>query len=212
MTRHARGRFIALEGGEACGKTTQADLLAARLGALRTHQPGGTGIGIRIRHLVLDPTSAGLDPRAEALLMAADRAQHVSEIIRPALEGGRDVVTDRYAGSTLAYQGYGRGLPIDEIRRISDWASRGLWPDLVIFLDVSLEVAARRFSDDRDRMEAAGDEFHQRVLAGFRALAAEDAGWVVIDGSGSVEDVGDQVYAAVRERLGDTGSIKGVDR
>lgn len=205
MTRPVRGRFIALEGGEACGKTTQADLLAERLDALRTRQPGGTEIGARIRHLVLDPASVGLDPRAETLLMAADRAQHVNEVITPALESGRDVVTDRYAGSTLAYQGYGRGLPIDEVRSISDWAAGGLWPDLVILLDVPLEVAARRLSDDRDRMEEAGDEFHQKVLDGFRTLASEDrAGWVVIDGTGSVGDVAAQVYAAVCDRLGET--------
>jgi len=111
----ARGRFIAFEGGEACGKSTQSALLASALDAVLTREPGGTVIGARLRSLVLDPATEGLAPRAEALLMAADRAQHVAEVVEPALAAGRHVVTDRFAGSSIAYQGHGRGLPVDEI-------------------------------------------------------------------------------------------------
>ncbi len=184
-------RLVVFEGGEGSGKSTQAALLAARLGAVLTHEPGGTAIGARIRAVVLDPTvGAALDVRAEALLMAADRAQHVAEVIRPALSAGCDVVCDRFTGSTLAYQGYGRGLPVDELSWLSAWATGGLEPDVVILLDVPSEVAVRRMKREPDRMEAAGDEFHRRVVEGYRALAAADPGrWRVVDGSGSVEEV-----------------------
>jgi dTMP kinase len=184
-------RMIVFEGGEGSGKSTQAALLASRLGARLTHEPGGTGIGARIRAVVLDPAvGSALDVRAEALLMAADRAQHVAEVIRPALSAGRDVVCDRFTGSTLAYQGYGRGLPVDELSWLSAWATGGLEPDVVILLDVASEVAVRRMKREPDRMEAAGDEFHRRVVEGYRAMAAADPGrWRVVDGSGSVEEV-----------------------
>ena len=184
-------RLVVFEGGEGSGKSTQAALLAARLGAVLTHEPGGTAIGVRIRAVVLDPTvGRALDVRAEALLMAADRAQHVAEVIRPALSAGRDVVCDRFTGSTLAYQGYGRGLSMDELSWLSAWATGGLEPDVVILLDVPSEVAVSRMKRQPDRMEAAGDEFHRRVVQGYRALAASDPGrWRVVDGSGSVEEV-----------------------
>jgi len=192
-------RFIVFEGGEACGKSTQARLLAERLGAVLTREPGGTPVGARIRAIVLDPAlAAPLHPRAEALLMAADRAQHVTEVIRPALAAGRDVVSDRFAGSTLAYQGYARGLPIDELSRLSAWAADDLEPDLVILLDVPAPVAAARMGGSPDRMEAAGDDFHRRVADGYRALAAAQPGrWAVVDGSGTVEDVATRVAGAV---------------
>ncbi len=179
------------EGGEGSGKSTQAALLAARLGAVLTREPGGTGIGVRIRGLVLDAAvGTSLDVRAEALLMAADRAQHVAEVIRPALERGDDVVCDRFTGSTLAYQGYARGLDIEDLASLSRWATGGLDADVVLFLDVSTEVAVTRMKRSPDRMEAAGEAFHRRVAEGYRALAAADPGrWRVIDGSGSVEDV-----------------------
>ena len=108
-----------------------------------TREPGGTVIGARLRSLVLDPATEGLAPRAEALLMAADRAQHVAEVVEPALAAGRHVVTDRFAGSSIAYQGHGRGLPVDEIRGISQWATGGVWPDLIVLLDVPAAVADR---------------------------------------------------------------------
>ena len=196
------GRFIALEGGEASGKSTQADRLAARLGAVRTREPGGTALGARIRSLLLDDVTAELDPRTEALLMAADRAQHLAEVVRPALEAGRDVVTDRSAGSSLAYQGFGRGLPLEEVRWLSTWATRDRWPDLTLLVVVPAEEAAARMTDAPDRLEAAGDAFHQRVADGFRELAAADPEhWVVIDGTGTVDEVGARIDAAVAERL-----------
>lgn len=195
-----RGRFIALEGGDACGKSTQARLLAVSLGAVLTREPGGTPAGERIRAILLDPVVAGLDARAEALLMAAARAQHVAEVIRPALGRGQAVVSDRFSGSSLAYQGYGRGLPLEEIRRLSTWASGGLWPDVVVLLDVDQAEAGARLRASGaapDRLEAEGDDFHRRVAEGFRALAASEPTWVQVDGCGSVEEVARRVATAV---------------
>ena len=190
--------FIALEGGEGSGKSTQARLLAEALGAALTHEPGGTEIGRIIRGIVLDPATVGLDARAEALLMLADRAQHVATVIRPALEGGRAVVTDRFSGSTLAYQGYGRGLDVDALAATSRWASGGLEPDVIVLLD----VAVGRMAGVPDRMESEEAAFHVRVVEGYRALAAADPDrWVVIDGSGTVDEVAALVLKAVHERL-----------
>ena len=196
--------FIALEGGEGCGKSTQAAILGAALDAVVTREPGGTAVGARVRDLLLDPSSTPLSARAEALLMAADRAQHVDEVIAPALAAGRHVVTDRSAYSSLAYQGSGRGLPIDELRRISAWASSGCWPDLVVLLDIPLDVSRARTRGRRaDRLEAEGDDFHARVLDGFRQLAASEPDrWIVVDASDSVGDVAARVLDAVRLRLG----------
>lgn len=191
-------RLIALEGGEACGKSTQAALLASRLGALLTREPGGTAVGERVRAVLLDPSVAALDARAEALLMAAARAQHVSEVVVPALKAGRDVVTDRFSHSSLAYQGYGRGLPLDEVRRLSDWATGGLWPDVVVLLDLPAEEAEARRGRP-DRFEAESREFHRRVEAGFRQLAASEPDrWRIVDASGTVEEVAARVWDAVR--------------
>jgi dTMP kinase len=196
------GRLIAFEGGERSGKTTQARLLADRLGAVPTREPGGTPVGERIRAVLLDPATGGLDPKAEALLVAADRAHHVATVVRPALAGGRHVVTDRFIGSSLAYQAYGRGLAVDEVRRLSAWATGGLDADLVVLLDVPLPEAAAR-AGSRDRMEDEVDGFHARVADGYRELAAADPGrWVVVDGTGPVGDVAAAVWAAVVERLG----------
>jgi dTMP kinase len=196
------GRLIAFEGGEASGKSTQAARLATRLGAVLTREPGGTAAGEHIRELLLDPAVSNLDIRAEALLMAAARAQHVAEVVRPALDAGQDVVTDRYASSSLAYQGYGRGLPLDDVRHLSDWATEGLWPDVIVLLDVPVEVAHARLGVP-DRFEAEGAAFHQSVLAGFRALAASDpARWVTVDGTGPPDEVEQRVWSAVSARLG----------
>ncbi len=199
-----RGRLIALEGGEGSGKSTQAVRLAERLGAVLTREPGGTEVGERIRDLLLHE-AGHLDPRAEALLMAAARAQHVAEVIRPALEAGRDVVTDRYSGSSLAYQGFGRGLAVDDVRRLSDWATGGLWPDVVVVLDVAPEEAARRLTERGarpDRLEAEGAAFHRRVVEGFRRLAADHpGGWVLVDGAGPPDAVAERVAAAVASVL-----------
>ncbi len=197
-------RFIVFEGGEASGKSTQSARLAARIGAVHTREPGGTAIGGALRSLLLDVRTADLDGRAEALLMAADRAQHVAEVVRPALAAGRHVVSDRYIGSSLAYQGHGRGLPVVELRRLSDWATDGLWPDLVVLLEVPATVAMSRLGATPDRMEAAGEEFHDRVARGYRALAATEADrWAVVDGTASPEHVAAAVWRAVIERLPD---------
>ncbi len=194
------GRFIALEGGEGSGKSTQAKLLADAIGAIATFEPGDTALGVGIRAVLLDPATASLDDRAEALLMAADRAQHVAEVIRPALAEGRHVVCDRYFGSSVAYQGYGRGLSTDWIATLSAWATDGLMPDLTVLLDVPAGVAAARASGKPDRFESAGDAFHQRVLEGYRALA-DDPSWVIVDGAGPVDEVAVAVRAVVRDRL-----------
>jgi dTMP kinase len=197
-------RFIVFEGGEASGKSTQSARLAARIGALHTREPGGTAVGSALRSLLLDARTAQLDDRAEALLMAADRAQHVAEVVRPALAEGRHVVSDRYIGSSLAYQGYGRGLPVTELRRLSAWAADGLWPDLVVLLDVPPEVAMARLGNSPDRMEAAGADFHDRVARGYRALAATEADrWVLVDGTASQAEVAAAVWRAVTSRLPD---------
>ena len=140
------GRFVVFEGGEASGKSTQARLLAERWGATFTFEPGDTAVGARLREILLDPATGNLDPRAEALLMAADRAHHVATTILPALHRGRDVVCDRYVGSSIAYQGYGRGLGADEVAHLSDFATHGLKPDLVVLLQVPHAVAASRLA------------------------------------------------------------------
>ncbi len=193
-----RGRLIAFEGGEACGKSTQAALLAQALGAVLTREPGGTRAGEQIRALLLDEAGTALVPRAEALLMAAARAQHVAEVVRPAIEAGRDVVSDRYAHSSLAYQGYGRGLAVVEVAELSTWATEDLWPDLVILLELPDEVALGRRGPP-DRFESEDESFHRRVRQGYRRLAAEDPErWRVVDGLGAVEEVAARVRAAAR--------------
>lgn len=205
VTDTPRGRLIVFEGGEGSGKSTQAKLLAERIDALLTRQPGATELGARIRSIVLAEVGEGepLCDRAEALLMAADRAQHVETVIEPALQSGRDVVCDRFIGSSVAYQGYGRGLDVDIVRSISGWASGGLWPNVTILLTVSEETAAIRTGGARDRIEAAGAEFHRRVLAGFLEQAEdEDDWWIQVDGEGSVEEVHERVLDALREMLG----------
>jgi dTMP kinase len=201
-----RARFIAFEGGEGCGKSTQAAVLADAIGALLTREPGGTPLGQHLRQLVLDPKTGHLDARAEALLMAADRAQHVATVVRPALAAGRHVVTDRFAASSLAYQGYGRGLSLDEVRSLSRWATDDTWPDLNVLIDLPVEIAATRLGEDLDRFEQAGDGFHRLVTAGFRELAAaEPERWIVVDGMPPVDEVAAAVRVAVEERLDLTG-------
>jgi len=201
------GRWIALEGGEGSGKSTQARRLAGAIGAVHTREPGGTKVGLRIREVLLDPSVLALDARAEALLMAADRAEHVASVVGPALAMGRTVVSDRSAWSSLAYQGYGRGLDLEELRRLSDWAMDGRWPDLAVLVDVPADEAGARLAASgrpADRLEAEGDGFHSRVREGFSALAAASPQrWIVVDGMGSEEVVAARVLAAVRGHFGD---------
>ncbi len=197
-------RLIAIEGGDGAGKTTQAVLLADAIGAVATREPGGTKLGERLRDLLLDPSYGEIDARAELMMMLAARAQHVAERIEPLLASGSWVVVDRFAFSTLAYQGYGRGLPLEEVRQACDLATGGRWPDLTIVLDVEPGTAARRKSRDvSDRFEKEDEGFHRRVREGFRSLTASDpAQSVLLDGSASVADVERQVRTVVAERLG----------
>jgi dTMP kinase len=166
------------------------------VGAVLTREPGGTRAGERIREILLDPGLAGLDARAEALLMAAARAEHVAAVIEPALARGDDVVSDRYTPSSLAYQGYGRGLGVDAVRDISTWATGGLEPDLVVLL----ETDTPRVAATADRLEAEGAEFHGRVAAGYRELATADPRhWRVVDGNGTIDEVAERVLETYRK-------------
>jgi dTMP kinase len=192
--------FVVFEGGEGSGKSTQAARLESWLTAqgrdvVSTFEPGDTKLGAQIRELLLHG-DAQLDARAELLLMLADRAQHVTEVIRPALTRGAVVISDRYTPSTLAYQGQGRGLGVAAVEQMDAVATGGLVPDVVIVLDVPDDLAEARVVTVRDRLERAGDEFHARVRAAYRELAAE-RGWYVVDGSGAPADVELRVREAV---------------
>ncbi|MCH0541492.1 dTMP kinase [Streptomyces sp. MUM 203J] len=199
----ASGFFIALEGGDGAGKSTQVAALADWIRAkghevVVTREPGATPIGKRLRSILLDVSSAGLSHRAEALLYAADRAEHVDSLVRPALERGAVVITDRYIDSSVAYQGAGRDLSPTEIARISRWATGGLVPHLTVVLDVSPETARERFTEAPDRLESEPAEFHRRVRAGFLALAAADPSrYLVVDAGQEPE----AVTTVVRHRL-----------
>jgi dTMP kinase len=149
-----------------------------------------------------DNSVTNLTPRAEALMTAADRAQHLAEIVGPALDGGRSVVSDRSLYSTLAYQGYGRELNVEELTIINDWAINARWPETVIFLDTPDALIAERLQErDLDRFEAAGDAFHQRVIEGFRTMASGNTErWITVDGRGSIDEVEATIVAALTER------------
>ncbi len=198
------GRLVALEGIDGCGKSTQVLRLCQRTGALATFEPGATGLGAALRRLLLDPELPPLASRAEALLLAADRAQHVAELVAPTLAAGRWVVTDRFAASTLAYQGAGRGLALAELRQLVEFATGGLQPDVTVLLDLPVEEAALRLAHQRpDRFEELGLPFQQRVRQGYRELAAGDpARWVVVDATAPADVVTEVVATAVAGRLG----------
>lgn len=208
-----RGRLVALEGIDGCGKSTQTRMLVERMGLnsdlvpVTTFEPGGTPLGASLRGLLLGRDSAPVVPRAEALLMAADRAQHVADVITPALEAGRWVVTDRYSASTLAYQGYGRGLDLIELEAIVGWATGGLRPDLTVLFDLPVSVAAaRRQGYGDDRMEAEGLAFQQRVADGFLALAGRGPDpWLVVDATDPEELVAANVWNAIEVLAGREG-------
>lgn len=192
------GRLLAFEGADASGKSTQARRLGERLGVEVTFQHGATDVGGAIRSIVLDPTNARLDDRAEALLIIADKAQHVAEIVGPALAAGDTLISDRFTASALAYQGYGRGLDLDVLRATLAFATHEIEPDLTVLLDVDLDVARARLGPQIDRIEGAGAEFHQRVRNGYLELAAADPDrWVVIDAGGTVDEVAARVDTAV---------------
>ncbi|MEV0454741.1 dTMP kinase [Catellatospora methionotrophica] len=208
------GVFIVFEGGEGAGKSTQIALLDRRLRAedrdvVVTREPGATDIGARIRTMVLDAQSAAssatpLAPRAEALLYAADRAHHVSTVVRPALRRGEIVISDRYVDSSLAYQGAGRTLPVDEISWLSAWATGGLKPDLVVLLDIDPQIGLARVGrrGEADRLEQESIDFHERVRHGFLDLAtAEPARYLVLDATRDEQDLAGEIALRVAKLL-----------
>ena len=199
-----RGRLLALEGIDGCGKSTQARALAGALGARLTHEPGATALGAALRRLLLAPDAPPISLRAEALLMAADRAEHVALVVEPALAAGEWVVSDRFSGSTLAYQGYGRGLDTAELRRLDRLGHLGLVADLSILVDVPVEVAQTRLAGGRPiAWNAWGRTSPSSVRDGFLALAAEDpAHWAVVDGTTDPAALTARILAVVHERLG----------
>ena len=204
-----RGVFIAFEGGEGAGKTTQARLAAIWLrdhgyDVVSTHEPGATKIGMRLRAMLLDKETTGLSARAETLLYAADRADHVANVIRPALERGAIVVSDRYVDSSLAYQGFGRRQEVSAIARVNAWAIGGLVPDLTILLEVPTETGLGRLASPADRIEGESYEFHERVREGFRALAEADPDrYLIVDASRPQAEIAREIQYRIREILPD---------
>ena len=202
----SRGFLLVFEGGEGAGKSTQMSATARWLEArgddvVITREPGGTSIGKRIRDILLDPEIAEMDPRTEALLYAADRAQHVSEVIKPALDSGKVVVSDRFVDSSLAYQGLARGLGLEEIYRISEWATGGVMPDLVFYLNLDPAEGLSRVEGKRDRIESEEHVFHSRVAKAYAELATRyPQRFVVLDASRPASDVHKRVIEVVEER------------
>lgn len=210
MERSRDGLFIALEGPEGAGKSTQTRLLAdwlrgRGLDPVVTREPGGTPVAEDVRRVLLETDA--LSAETELLLMLAARSSLVAEVIGPALEAGRVVLTDRFSLSTLAYQGYGRGLPLDEVERMNRFATGGLAPDLTIVLDVDPSTGSARKAgtgSGPDRIERAGDPFHGRVAEAYRLLAREDDGVERVDGDGSSDEVHEAVVAVLGRRFPET--------
>jgi dTMP kinase len=211
----SRGRFIVLEGPDGAGKSVQTARLVTRLVArglpvTSTREPGGTRLGEQVRAIVLDPSDVARGPIADALLFNAARAQHVVEVIRPALERGEVVVCDRYATSSVAYQGYGSGVDLAFLATVHEQTTGGLWPELVVLIDVPVDLGlARRDAGRSDELTRFEDEsrhdvaFHQRVREGYLEMAAADSErWIIVDGTGDVEAVAEAVARAVEDRLG----------
>jgi dTMP kinase len=206
--------FITFEGPEGSGKTTQTIRLHAALEArgltvVRTREPGGTPIGEQVRTVLHDLQNAGMLPATEILLYSASRAQHVGELIRPALQRGAIVISDRFAESTMAYQGHGREFDLDALRQITAFATGGLQPDLVVYLDLDVGTGLARKRRDQlagrgewNRMDQQTLEFHERVRTGYLAMAAESPErWLIVDASRSVEAIHETVLARVKELL-----------
>lgn len=202
------GTFITFEGGDGVGKSTQVTLLVGWLTSLghevvRTYEPGATALGAAIREILLH-ADYPVDAKAEAFLYAADRAQHIGEIVRPALERGAVVVQDRYIDSSLAYQGAGRVLGADDIQGMSEWATGGLWPDLTVLLDAPVAVARQRIRGraQTDRLEREDLEFHEQVRQGFLRIAeATPERTVVVDATGTPEQISEQIRRMVSDVL-----------
>jgi len=203
-----QGSFVVFEGGEGSGKSTQARRLAERRrevhDVMLTREPGGTPVGVRMREILLDPDSDDVHPRAEALLMAADRAHHVATKIGPALASGRDVISDRFMASSMAYQGAARGLGEELVRDISLFAVDGLTPDLTILVDVPVAIGRERAGHRGalDKLEQEQDDFHETVRAAFLSFAESDDSWVIVDGTLSEDEVATLIDKAVAEKLG----------
>lgn len=200
--------FITFEGPDGSGKTTQARLLAEYLTrrgypVVHTREPGGTVISEQIREVVLTTKNQGMRHETEALLFSAARAQIVAELIRPALQAGKIVICDRYADSTLAYQGYGLGLDLDALRAITRFATQGLVPDFTFYVDVPVEIGlARRHRGETNRLDQKEVAYHQRVRDGYLALAqAEPARWIVVDGTYTIEHVQQTIQEEIQRRL-----------
>ncbi|WP_150307003.1 dTMP kinase [Planctomonas psychrotolerans] len=208
--RNGRGIFITLEGGDGAGKSTQAELLTTWLrGAgrtvLRTREPGGTDLGQELRDIVLH-RRGHIAPRAEALLYAADRAHHISTLVRPALDRGEIVLQDRYLDSSVAYQGAGRVLDPTEVRDLSLWAAEGLLPDLTVLLDLDEGAARDRLDASRtqyDRLEAEANEFHARVRSAFLGLARDEPDrFLTLDAGRPIDDIQHDIRSRVSELIG----------
>jgi dTMP kinase len=202
------GKFITFEGIDGSGKSTQIALLKERLEALNrtvavVREPGGTALSEQMRGLLLDHHSRDLSKRAEALLFSTARAQLVHEVIIPALERGAIVLSDRYADSTVAYQGYGRELPLNEIITIQEFATKNLQPDLKVLLDLNVDVAASRLlGSHADRMESAGKAFQMRVRQGYLTMArAAPDNWLVIDGDQPKEKIAGGIASRVEKEI-----------
>ena len=200
-----RGLFVTLEGGEAAGKTTQSELLALHLQAggwqvLRLREPGGTRLGEQVRDVLLNRDES-LTPEAELLLFLAARAELVRRVIQPAIDAGALVICDRFSDSTYAYQGYGRGLDLDMIRRLDTWATGGLRPDLTVLLDLPVELSRRRLAPEPDAFEREADAFHVRVRDAYLALAREDPGrWLVLDATLEAQTLTNLIIEAVQAK------------
>ncbi|QFG67609.1 dTMP kinase [Ornithinimicrobium pratense] len=207
------GFFVAFEGGDGAGKSTQSRLLGQWLtdqgyAVRHTREPGGTGLGRQVRELLLHGEDGSVSPRAEALLFAADRAHHVASVVRPALQGGGVVLTDRYLDSSVAYQGAARALGHDEVRKLSMWAVEGLVPDLTVLLDVSAREGRARRGEVHDRLEREADDFHDRVRQGFLDLAArEPERYLVLDASRPAAELAGQIQQRVAELLQLGGAV-----
>ena len=198
-----KGLFITFEGGDGCGKTTQIKLLDEYLRSkgyrtLLTREPGSKGLGVKLREILLN-YDGEVSPTCESFLFLADRAQHVDCIIKPALQEGVIVLCDRHTDSTVAYQGYGRGLDLEQIHRLNNIATSGLKPDLTIVLDVDVETSQKRVGDEKDRMESAGVEFFERVRQGFLEIAKQEPERVkVVDSTQTIQEIHAQILELVR--------------
>ncbi|TQJ35321.1 dTMP kinase [Arthrobacter sp. SLBN-122] len=206
MNKQRAGAFIAFEGGDGAGKSTQAARLAAALESrgytvLRTREPGGTPVGEKLRSLVLDHGNGDIDAHTEALIFAASRAAHASQVIRPALSRGEIVLTDRYIDSSVAYQGAGRNLGLEAVRSLNEWATSGLQPHLTVLLDVDPQLGRRRRTAGQaaeDRLESEADEFHTRIREAFLSLAAgRPERYLVLPAHLPVDELAGQILARV---------------